>query len=292
MGSRHSVTCAALILGAMAVGESAAYPSPAAPVSVEVVDEHGVKFEEFPLSNNSRDVHRAYLQARRGATYRIRVRNHSGERVGVVIAVDGRNIISGQRSDLTPRESMYVLGPWESGDYRGWRTNLQEVHEFYFTEWPDSYAEAFGDSSAQGVIAMAVYRDRDWQARLEQERLEQERRRQYDQRMDRGAHPPEAAADAAAGRSAPAPGRANEKASAAAAPPGTGFGEQRYDPAQQVEFRAERRPMSRSILKYEWAETLCRKGISCDGHRVPKRSNRFWPEDGYGFAPHPPTRRN
>jgi hypothetical protein len=295
MTSMHSVTCAALFLGAFAASPAVAYHRQAAPVTVEVVDERGQSFEEFPLSNSGRDTYRAWLKARRGAAYRIRVRNQSGERVGVVIAVDGRNIISGQRSNLTPRESMYVLGPWESGDYRGWRTNLREVHEFYFTEWPDAYAESFGDRSAQGVIAMAVYRDRDWQARLEQERREQqlrdqELRRRQSERYSGGAAAPEAAADAAASRNAPAPGRANEKAEASAAPPGTGFGERRYDPAQRVEFRAERLPVSRSFLKYEWAETLCRKGISCDGQHEPKRHNRFWPDDTYGFAPYPTQR--
>lgn len=293
MRSLHSVTCAALFLGAFAASAAVAYHPQASSVTVEVVDERGQSFEEFPLTNSGRDTYRAWLKARRGAGYRIRVRNQSGERVGVVIAVDGRNIITGKRSDLAPRESMYVLGPWESGDYRGWRTNLREVHEFYFTEWPDSYAEAFGDRSAQGVIAMAVYRDRDWQARLEQERREQElrdqeQRRQRGERYSGGAAP-EAAADSSASGSAPAASRANEKA-AAAAPPGTGFGDRRYDPAQQVEFRAERQPMSRSFLKYEWAETLCRKGISCDGPREPKRHNRFWPNDTYGFAPYPPGR--
>ncbi len=277
MNKVRFVTWAALLLaGSVATHAAAAY-NPAG-VTVEVLDDRGRGFSEYPLTNSGASTYRAYLKARRGATYRIRVSNRTGERVGVVIAVDGRNIVSGQRSDLRPREAMYVLGPWESGDYRGWRTNLNDVHEFYFTEWPDSYAEAFGDRSAQGVIAMAVYRDRDWQRRLEEERrLQDERRRYQDQASG------ENKADSSRSE------QSNAAGGVAAAPPGTGFGDRRYDPAQRVEFYAENRPVSRSFIKYEWPDTLCRKGIACDDEypRERRRHNRFWPDDAHGFAPYP-----
>jgi hypothetical protein len=165
------------------------------------------------------------------------------------------------------------------------------VHEFYFTEWQDSYAEAFNDRSAQGVIAMAVFRDRDWQRRLEEERRRDEEQRRYSDDAARGKSTPAPAGEAA---DAAGSGRSQDKASAsAAAPPGTGFGERRYDPARHVEFAAENRPMSRSFIKYEWPETLCRKGIACDDNdrRERRRRNRFWPDDNYGFAPCPPGRR-
>lgn len=130
------------------------------PVRVEIVDQRGARFEQFPTSSRDGAVLRAWLRAERGAPYRIRVSNESGERVGLVIAVDGRNIISGAKSELRRREPMYVLGPWQSEELSGWRTSLANVHEFYFTEWEDSYAEAFGDRSAKGVIAVAVYREK------------------------------------------------------------------------------------------------------------------------------------
>ncbi len=284
MKMRHSVIWTALLLAGSFSGQALASHNPAG-VTIEVVDEHGRSFDEYPITSSGARIYRAYLKARRGAPYRIRVSNNTGERVGVVIAVDGRNIISGARSDLTQRESMYVLEPWENGDYRGWRTNLNDIHEFYFTEWKNSYADAFGDKSAQGVIAMAVYRDRDWQRRLEEERRREDarRRNEYDAPTSEAAPAPRASQDAAESA-----GRSQDKASAsAAAPPGTGFGDRRYDPARQVEFTAENRPLSRSFIKYEWAETLCRKGISCD--KRPR--NRMWPDDGYGFAPYPPGRR-
>ena len=95
----------------------------------------------------------------KGARYAVRVRNRSGDRLGLVIAVDGRNIINGRKSDLARTEPMYVLDGWDTQNYAGWRANLEAINEFYFTDWTDSYAEAFGDRSARGVIAVAVYRE-------------------------------------------------------------------------------------------------------------------------------------
>ena len=130
----------------------------AAPVSIEIVGPDGRTFREFPL--DSRDgALRSYLQAEKGARYQVRVRNTSGARLGLVIAVDGRNIINGKKSELSRTEPMYVLDAWDTQEYAGWRASLDAINEFYFTDWSDSYAEAFGDRSARGVIAVAVYRE-------------------------------------------------------------------------------------------------------------------------------------
>ena len=128
----------------------------ASPVSIEIVGADGQVFREFPVSARDGAL-RSYLQAEKGARYQVRVRNNSGQRLGLVIAVDGRNIINGGKSDLQRTEPMYVLAPYETQDYAGWRANLAAINEFYFTDWSDSYAEAFGDASARGVIAVAVY---------------------------------------------------------------------------------------------------------------------------------------
>jgi hypothetical protein len=273
MNQTHSVisqigrSAARTALLMFAAWAAPAWSSHEGAVAVEIVDERGRSFEEFPLTGREVGTYRAYLKARRGATYRIRVSNRTGERLGVVIAVDGRNIVSGQRSDLRANEAMYVLDPWQSNDYRGWRTSLRDVHEFYFTEWPEAYAErAFHDRSARGVIALAVFRDR-----LEVQRDEM---RRDDFRSQ----------DKSAARSA------EKGAASAAAPPGTGFGDRQYDPARRVEFLAEHRPMARSFLKYEWPETLCRRGIACEepDRHDRRRRNRMWPDDD-GFAPYPPA---
>ncbi|MBA4395718.1 MAG: hypothetical protein C0407_19365, partial [Desulfobacca sp.] len=70
-----------------------------------------------------------------------------------------------------------------------------------------------------------------------------------------------------------------------AAQPGTGFGEGQYSPSVRVEFEPEAFSAERHFLKYEWRETLCRKGImDC---RQPH--NRFW-DERRDYAPYPPHR--
>jgi hypothetical protein len=234
-----------------------------APVSIEIVDANGRVFREFPV--NARDgALRSYLQAEKGARYQVRVRNTTGERLGLVIAVDGRNIINGAKSELGRSEPMYVLDAWGTQDYSGWRANLQAINEFYFTDWSDSYAEAFGDRSARGVIAVAVYRE------------VQPPRPAY--------QPNEESEPGAASAGAPQP--SEKSAGARSESAGTGYGDRRVDHAVRVEFVARSNTESRHFIKYEWRETLCRKHLIECGEQ-----NRFWDESTLGFAPPPPRQR-
>jgi hypothetical protein len=237
-------------------------------VEVEIVGQDGRAFATYPLERGANsDIHRAYVEARMQARYRIRVHNRSAGRVGLVIAVDGRNIITGRKSELGRSESMYILDPWESESYEGWRTSREHVHEFYFTHWKDSYAEAFGDRSARGVIAVAVYRERV----SEQRSLHREA----------PALAERSAADAA-GSAAPVASPETQ--------PGTGFGDEVDSPVRLVAFDAERAPAAKHFIKYEWREALCRKRvIDCER----RERNRFWEEeDRLSFAPFPPQAVN
>ena len=229
-------------------------------VAFEFVDSNGRVLETFPASHSA-DSYRAYLTAHPDARYRIRARNLTGERVGLVIAVDGRNIVSGERSDLGRREAMYVLGPYEAAEYAGWRTSTTEVRRFYFTDLADSYASRIGDESAVGVIAAAVYKERP-------------RRRALRQRQAAAA-PAAPRAEAEALDSAEARAGARSQA-------GTGFGEAESSHSIRVSFRPTRRPSQRAFYKYEWVEQLCARGLK---RCAPP--NRFWPDDG-GFVPFPP----
>jgi hypothetical protein len=226
---------------------------PQSPVSVEIVAPDGSTFREFPVESRDGAL-RSYLQAERGARYRVRVHNSTGDRLGLVIAVDGRNIINGRKSDLRRDEPMYVIGAQDTQDYAGWRASLDAINEFYFTDWKDSYAEAFGDGSARGVIAVAVFRE----VQPEEDRTER-------------------AADAPAAKSA---GRVSRDESV-----GTGYGDRRVDRVREVEFLAESSADSRHFIKYEWRETLCRRRLVDCG-----APNRFWDESTLGFAPPPPRR--
>jgi hypothetical protein len=243
-----------------------------APVSIEIVGPDGSTFREFPLKARDGAL-RSYLQAEKGARYQVRVHNSTGERLGLVIAVDGRNIINGRKSELARGEPMYVLDAWATQDYAGWRASLEAINEFYFTDWSDSYAEAFGDRSARGVIAVAVYREVAPPQPVHQPYREEETQRSAD-----AAAPAASAPRATGAEKSEARGRRAESA-------GTGYGDRREDRAYEVEFVARSSADSRHFIKYEWRETLCRKRVLECGE-----NNRFWDESVLGFAPPPPRR--
>jgi hypothetical protein len=256
------------LLGLWAGAAAAHSPSPLSRVSVEIVGPDGRVFRELPVDSRG-DALRSYLQAEKGVRYQVRVRNGTGERIGLVIAVDGRNIIDGRKSELLRGEPMYVLDAWGTQDYAGWRASLDAINEFYFTDWKDSYAQAFGDHSAKGVIAIAVYREVP-SAPVYRPRAEEELGRSAD--------------------AATAPAAKSESRARGDAAPGTGYGARREDRAFEVEFTAQAEPDSRHFIKYEWRETLCRKRVIDCAER-----NRFWEEDSadsgrLGFAPPPPRR--
>lgn len=260
------------LLTTLAAGAKASAGMPAAPVGVEIVADDGSVFARYDLADRSeRGKLRAYLEAERGRSYGIRIRNRSGGRIGLVIAVDGRNILSGAPSYLRSNEPMYVLGPYEQATYRGWRTSSTQVHRFFFTEAADSYAEAWGDRSAMGVIAVAAFR--------EVPRVQPKRQLKRRPGREQMAPAPGAPADSRAGASM-------ESADAEAAP-GTGFGDAHASPSVRVQFRPERRAFVEQFLKYEWHSTLVRLGV------VPETppANRFWPRQlgrADAFAPFPP----
>jgi hypothetical protein len=146
-------------------------------VSIEIVSESGSSFLTVPhkeITKGGTNIIKKYLEARRGQNYSIVIHNRTPERIGAVIAVDGRNIISGKKSDLKNSEDMYIVNGYERGKYDGWRTASDKVHKFYFTDMSDSYAmRTFSDSTAMGVIAIAIYREKERPKLLyEQKRLD------------------------------------------------------------------------------------------------------------------------
>jgi hypothetical protein len=234
---------------------------------VRIVSDSGsefVKYRTYPRVNP--DGRFFYVEAVRGDRYSIQVTNKSGRRIGVVIAVDGRNIISGKKSDLKRDERMYIIGPYESNTFEGWRTAMDRTNRFYFTEASDSYAEkVFADASAMGTIALAVYREKLPEVIPYSERQSQMRD------APAAAAPPSRSESSAAGKLEK---KKDEEA-------GTGFGETTYSPARVVHFDPEQGPAEKIVLKYEWRSELCKKGIIQCG---PK--NRLWPQD-WDFAPIP-----
>jgi len=261
----------------------------AAPVDVYVQSDRGYWLPAYEVSQRGaegRSTFRSYLEAVYGDRYSIYVRNNTSARVGVVVAVDGRNIVTGQKSNLSPDERMYVLDPYGTGSYDGWRTEANKVNRFYFTDPGGSYSAAFGDYSAMGVIAVVAYREVPPPPPPPPPQPLWEREGRGDvpgYGYDRKEAPSAPQSSAAPDRMAKSQG--NSAAEAKKDSLGTGYGEERYSPTVRVEFRTERRPIARYFLKYETRDSLCRKGIAdC---RPP--GNRLWDEEGY--APPPPQYR-
>jgi len=233
-------------------------------VGVSIIAESGHSLPFYP-HRSTHGVKKVYAEAVRGDHYRIVVRNNLNRRVGVVVAVDGRNIISGQKSWLAAGERMYVLEPHAVNEYSGWRTGQDRVNRFFFTDAPDSYAAAFGDQSAMGVIAVAVYPEV----------------RRVKRPADLSTSAPGARPQADAEAKASARGEASQSA-------GTGWGREEYSPSRQVSFEPERRAVETVLIKYEWRETLCRMNVVSCGTTYGRTHNRLW--DHYGYAPPPPVR--
>jgi hypothetical protein len=239
-------------------------------VDVRIVSDHGREFTKFRTYPRFRQEGRYfYVEASKGERYSIQVTNTSNRRVGIVISVDGRNIIDGKKSDLKRSEKMYIIGPFETNTFEGWRTAMDRTNRFYFTDQSDSYAEkVFADASAMGTIAVAVFREKIHETIPVWDR-------------------PAAMKEAPAAGATPAPRASSESLSADSAErkkseqAGTGFGETTYSPTRYVQFEPEGSPIDRIVMKYEWRAELCKKGFI---HCGPK--NRLWPE-GHEFAPIP-----
>jgi hypothetical protein len=218
---------------------------------------------------------RYYFEAREGGRYSVRLANRTGERLGAVVTVDGLNVISGVRDD--GRGRMYVVGPWEDTEIRGWRSSLAEVRRFTFVDERASYAARSGKANAKmGWIEVAVYREQ----------------RRYVHRPypyppapyepgygDKSEDAPEAAGrdsarsdeDAPAAKAAPPMAqspdsqaeerRESSEGARARSFPGTGWGARTDDPAVVVSFEPEATPTERLTLRYEYRGALVALGI-------------------------------
>ena len=225
--------------------------------------------EVMPLYRST-DGTRYYVEARKGGAYELHLANRSAERVGVELTVDGLNVISGEKDSPGP-DRLYVLDPWENTTIRGWRTSLREVRSFTFVDEQASYATRSGKANARmGWIELAVYRERGRERYLE--------RRQKREDGDRPAAP------------APAPYRGRrdeaESDSRAAAPessyPGTGWGDSLQDRVRLVDFEAERQPVERLTVRYEYRSALRALGVLPGRDRLSER------ERGEGGFARPP----
>jgi hypothetical protein len=244
-----------------------ALPATARPlVQLDVVDRE--RGEPLPVHHHRGD---PWIAGTPGHRYGVRLTNTTGERVLVVLSVDGVNAVSGETAD--PAQAGYVLGPWQSTEITGWRKSLRDVAGFVFTDLPDSYAARTGRPDHVGVIGIAVFREA----------------RAY---IPPPAPPPSVARGE--GHAARAPAAAQESAadgygaqhhSRHAQRIGTGHGAREWAPVARTAFeRASRRPTQVTRLRYDAPERLVALGILSRPHWRQLRAPRAFPA---GFVPDP-----
>ncbi|MBF0547851.1 MAG: hypothetical protein HQM08_25660 [Candidatus Riflebacteria bacterium] len=198
------------------------------------------------------------VRAGRGERYKIMITNNSPERIGLVIAVDGRNIISGERSSGSSSESMYVLLPRGSGTFSGWRAGMNSINRFYFTDAEDSYVGQIGDTSQIGQISIAGF--------AEKENLYIRNQPFFNEKKDFGGVPSGAkGSEKARTDSSCSPSMIHSSV------PGTGYGESEYSPVKTVDYEPENYPSIRYTIRYEWERT----------------PQRFFEAPEKGFVPNP-----
>jgi hypothetical protein len=210
-----------------------------------------------------------------GHRYAVRLTNTTGERVLVVLSVDGVNAVTGETAH--PSQAGYVLGPWQSTEIAGWRKSLDDVAQFVFTDLPDSYAARTGRPRNVGVVGIAVFREQRpiaYEPPYAPAPIARERE--------------EARRDApAAAQSKSAGANAAESDSMARQQLGTGHGEREWSRVERTDFvRASRSPSQVMQLRYDDLDTLVAMGVMRRPYqRTWREAPRAFPE---GFVADPP----
>lgn len=267
--SRTSLLPQAALL-AIALSCAACAPAGARPrVDIAVVDRDGGDWlPAYPHRGQD------WIAGTPGHRYGVRLTNTGGERVLVVLSVDGVNAVTGETAH--PSQAGYVLEPWQSTQITGWRKSYQDVAQFVFTDLPDSYAARTGRPDDVGVIGIAVF-----------DEARPVRYHYPSPPMADGAHGRNAGKSAAA---APSASAADGMAQAESAQRiGTGHGEREWSPVSRTGFvRASRRPAQVSELRYDDHATLVARGVV---PRYPRERRddrpRAFPD---GFVADPPPR--
>jgi len=110
-----------------------------------------------PTTEYSKDGTR-YIEGRKGSEYTLRIKNHTGDKILFVPTIDGLSVIN---SDPGHYDSPgYILGPYETYEITGWRTDLQHTRKFEFVRHSKSYAKKLGESTDNlGVIGLMAFKE-------------------------------------------------------------------------------------------------------------------------------------
>lgn len=259
----------AALLAAVLCGVAACAPANAGPlVDIAVVDrDDGDWLPEYPYRGQH------WIAGTPGHRYGVRLTNTSGERVLVVLSVDGVNAVSGETAH--PSQAGYVLDPWQSTEITGWRKSYQDVAQFVFTDLPDSYAARTGRPDHVGVIGIAVFEE------ARPIRYHYPSPPMTDSARERNASKAAAPASAAGAADSIARDEGAQRI-------GTGHGEREWAPVSRTDFvRASRRPSQISELRYDDHATLVARGVVPRYPRYPHHDRPHAFPDGFVADPPP-----
>jgi hypothetical protein len=206
-----------------------------------------------------------------GAAYQIRVNNRSGRRIEAVVAIDGRDVVTGQ--PVHPRRHRgYIIQPWSSASIDGFRSSTATVAAFRFSSIPESYAWRTGTSWGIGTVRVWIFEEEAPPPMIGIPTL-----------------PYGGAPGAPSARNAPSA----DAAEGAPQAMGTAYGEQRYSPVAYTSFvRSSRRAASLLGLRYNSREMLQSAGIIpvYNPYPYPVVYPEYYPTYSPGpFAPPPPN---
>lgn len=275
---RYSVVALALLSASILLAHGPVRTVvPRTNISVALEDEFGERLQTFSQRGQS------FVLGRHGQRYNVRVNNNSPERVEVVLSVDGRDAVSGQVTDLV-RHRGYVIGGYGTLLVQGFRTSLDSVASFRFTDPSSSYSGRLGTPQAVGIIQVAAFDERQPQptpiAVPDDDHWRPMPRRAGEAEERSSAHKqappttlPSFGNDRAGAAGAPAPRLRDEVARIR--PPersgnlGTEFGEHRQSRVVEVDFeRANpRRPSQWVTVRYDDEEGLEARGIEVHPRR-------------------------
>lgn len=119
-----------------------------------------------------------FVEARKGSTYSIKLRNNFNRRAMAILSVDGIEVLKGKKAEQA--EGGYVLDPYSSIEIKGYRISDTEVATFVFGADNNSYSTYIGQSTGElapgessknnGVIGVRVvlekYKEPNWDVHL------------------------------------------------------------------------------------------------------------------------------
>lgn len=234
------------------------------PVRVSLESEHGASLPTVMHHGAT------FVAGEVGERYAIRIDNPTHERVEVVVAVDGRDVVSGKVADAA-RQRGYVVQPFGSVVIDGFRRSHEHVAAFRFTDVADSFSGRMGTGHQAGTITVAVFRERAAQRPTKQLARPSTRPTESKRSADAGA------ATSAPKTSSAAPMRRHHGAEKL----GTEFGETMVSAVVEVPFvrRAHNRADQRLALQYDSAERLIARGVPIDTMLAQpiQLDDRSWP---------------